>query len=61
MPSWLLLLLFVIGCTLVVPVFVWGNTANWRVALRSWRFFALMLLVLAIPGIVTWLWVTAIT
>jgi len=55
MPVWLKLSLslIILGCTLVVPLFVLGQTAgNWRAALRAWRSYALVLLALASPAIV---------
>ena len=53
MPVWLKLSLFILGCTLVVPLVVLGNTGgNWRAALRAWRSYALVLLALAAPAMV---------
>ena len=53
MPVWLKLSLLILGCTLVVPLFVLANTGgNWRVALRAWRSYALVLLALATPAII---------
>jgi len=50
MPSWLLLSLFIAGCTLVVPLFVLGNTQSGRRAFEAWWFFAKYLLALAVPA-----------
>jgi hypothetical protein len=47
MPSWLILPAFIVGCTLVVPLFVLGNTGSPRAALSAWWFFAKYMLVLA--------------
>ena len=53
MPVWLKLSLVILGFTLVVPLFVLGNTGgNWRAALRAWRSYALVLLALASPAII---------
>ena len=62
MPSWLKLALFALGCTLVVPLWVLGMSGgNWRQALQAWRFFALLLAGLAVPGMVVWIWITLAT
>jgi hypothetical protein len=52
MPSWLILSLFIFGCTLVVPVFVWGNSGSFKRAVEAWWFFARYLLALAALAIV---------
>lgn len=56
MPSWLTLTLFILGCTMVVPIFVWGNTMNWRRALEAWWEFARYLLLLASPALLYGAW-----
>ncbi len=51
MPRWLLLIVSLFVLTLVVPVWVLLMTAgNWRTALSAWRFFAVKLLLLALPA-----------
>lgn len=50
MPRWLLLALFLFGCTLTVPAFVWAGSTSWRQALQAWWFFVRYLLVLMIPA-----------
>lgn len=60
MPPWLLFTLFVLGCTLIAPLFVLGMTSgNWREALRVWRTFCIWLGALALPGALLWLWLQA--
>lgn len=55
MPRWLLLIVSVIGLTLVVPLFVLGQTAgNWRAALRAWWQFVRVLLWMAAPAFILW-------
>lgn len=59
MPSWLLLTLFIAGCTLTVPAFVLAGSQSWRQAFIAWWFFARYMLVFAALGLVaagaTWL------
>ena len=52
MPRWLLLIMAILGCSLVVPLFVLGLTSNLRAALVAWRKFLLVLCVLAAPGLI---------
>lgn len=53
MPNWLILPLFIFGCTCVVPLFVLGLTGgNWRRALEAWAQFSAVLLALALPALV---------
>lgn len=52
MPHWLILPVFIFGCTLVPPVIVWCGSTNWRHAWRAWWFFSRYLLVLAVPAAV---------
>jgi hypothetical protein len=47
-----MLILFIFGCTLVVPLFVLGNTGSPRAAFGAWWFFAKYLLALASLAIV---------
>lgn len=55
MPSWLLLILAILGLSLVVPLFVLAITAGkWRDALRAWWQYARVMLVLALPGALAW-------
>lgn len=57
MPSWLLLALVVLGFTLVVPLFVLGNTGgDWRRAVQAWKQFAGWLALLAAPGLLVGVW-----
>lgn len=60
MPPWLQLALFVVASTLVAPAFVLANSAgNWRLALRVWRFCAVVLGAMAAPAALVWLVVLA--
>lgn len=56
MPSWLLLIVSLLGLSSVVPLFVLGITAgNWRAALSAWWQYAKVIGVLALPAFVAWL------
>jgi hypothetical protein len=50
MPSWLLLALFIVGCTLTVPAFVWLGSQSLRQAFTAWWFFFRYMLALAALG-----------
>lgn len=50
----LLLALVILGFTLVVPLLVWAQSTDWRVAWRAWWQFSAYLLALAVPGILVW-------
>jgi hypothetical protein len=48
----LILVSFILGCTLVVPLWVLGHTQNLRTAFHAWWSFAKYLLALAVPAII---------
>lgn len=50
MPRTLLLVLVLLGYTLVVPIFVWGNSGSFRKAVGAWWFFVRYMLVLMVPA-----------
>lgn len=53
MPSWLLLILSLLGLSSVVPLFVLGMSGgNWRAALKAWAQYGMAIGVLALPGII---------
>lgn len=54
MPKLMLLALFIIGCTLVVPLFVWGQSGSWRTAIRAWWEYARWMLALYVLGFLVW-------
>ena len=59
MPSWLLLIISILCCTAVVPLFVLGaSSGDWRKAWQAWKQYALILLGLAAAGIVAALLIT---
>ena len=54
MPGWLILVCTLVGLSLVVPLFVLGNTAgNWRAALRAWKQYGLLMACLMAPAFIT--------
>lgn len=55
MPSWLLLALFIFGCTLTVPAFVWLGSQSLRQAFYAWWFFFRYMLAFAVLGAVVFL------
>lgn len=55
MPSWLLLALFIVGCTLTVPAFVWLGSQSARQAFTAWWFFFRYMLAFAVFGLVVFL------
>lgn len=55
MPKLVLLALCLFACTLPVPLFVWGNTTNWRAALAAWKQFSLWMGALYLLGLIVWL------
>ncbi len=59
MPKLLLLALFLVGCTAVVPLIVWGNSGSWRTALRAWWEFGRYMLALYGIGLIVWLGMVA--
>jgi hypothetical protein len=48
----LALALFV--CTLVVPLFVWGQSTSWRAAWQAWKQYAAWMGALYLVGLLTW-------
>lgn len=55
MSSNLLLALFIVGITLVVPLMVWGQSSDWRLALTAWKQYSAWLGGLLALGFVVWL------
>ena len=52
MPSWLLLIVSILGCTAVPAVMVFAaSRGDWRRAFTAWWQFSAVLLALAAPGI----------
>ena len=58
MPSVLKLALALFALTLVVPLFVWGNTTSWRAAFTAWKQFAAWMGALYLIGLVAWLFMS---
>lgn len=54
MPKLLTLALCLFAFTLPVPIFVWGNTANWRAALHAWKQYGIWMGALYGIGLLTW-------
>jgi hypothetical protein len=49
-----LLVLILFGCTLIGPVFAWGNSGGqWRAAWRAWLETLQCYAILAVPGAIT--------
>ena len=51
MPSWLLLILCLLGLSLVVPLYVWAITGKLREAAKAWGQYGAVMLALAALGI----------